>query len=68
MTTSLERWGLEGNFVSTNNYYCIKRDIANQNPTSTFSDVEFTMSCSSGASYLSMVVGSTALAISAYLF
>ena len=72
MSTPLTKWGLEGKFESTKNYYCIKRETADQNPTwsdkNKYTDVEFTMACANGASYISLLVSSSALAVSAYLF
>ena len=71
MTTPLDKWGLEGKFESTSNYYCIKRTKANQNPKwndeNKYKDVDFKMACANGASYISLLVGSSALVASAYL-
>ncbi len=70
MTLSLDLknfGGEKGNFVSNSNFYCMKEETVNANPTSTFSGVKFTMECSSGAYVLSVVLSSAA-AFLTYLY
>ena len=53
-------------FDSSENYYCLKREVANANKDTTFSDIDFTMSCSSGATILK-AIGALALASISYI-
>jgi len=44
-------------FDSSDNFYCMKKNVVAANPSSTFKDVDFTMSCS-GAVFLSVAMAS----------
>lgn len=54
-------------FDSSDNYFCVKRKVANANKDTTFSDIDFTMTCS-GATILSAIstIGAAALAFISY--